>query len=149
MPPFHVSASYVPTVGGVENPYTHSLQWSRRFIGLKVLLTLAVAGWDGYATVLRHQVAMADLLRDRLRTSGWQVVNETVLPLVCFVDAGGVDADAIVHAVNASRRARIFSATIPPRRPVIRAAITNYRTGPHDVEALVEALDRARATVGV
>jgi glutamate/tyrosine decarboxylase-like PLP-dependent enzyme len=141
---FQVSASYVPTVGGLENPYTHPLQWSRRFIGLKVLLALAVAGWDGYATVLRQQAAMGDLLRDRLANAGWQVVNETVLPLVCFADADGADADAIVEAVNTSRRARIFTETIPPGRQVIRAAITNYQTGPEDVDALIAALNDAR-----
>ena len=56
-------------------------------------------------------------------------MNETVLPLVCFVDAEGADPDAIVEAVNTSGRARIFTATVPPGRQVIRAAITNYRTG--------------------
>jgi hypothetical protein len=29
--------------------------------------------------------------------------------------------------------------------PALRACITNYRTGPEDVEALVAALGRARA----
>jgi glutamate/tyrosine decarboxylase-like PLP-dependent enzyme len=143
---FHVSASYVPGTGELVNPYMRSLQWSRRFIGLKVLLALAVAGWDGYATVLRHQVAMGDLLRDRLGKAGWQVVNETVLPLVCFVDPEGADSDAIVDAVNDSGAARIFGATIPPGRQVVRAAITNYRTAPDDIGALVEALDLARST---
>jgi glutamate/tyrosine decarboxylase-like PLP-dependent enzyme len=141
---FHVSASYVPGSDELVNPYTRSLQWSRRFIGLKVLLSLAVAGWEGYATVLRHQVAMGELLRDRLRGAGWEVVNETVLPLVCFVDAAGADSDTIVDAVNATGRARIFGATLPPERRVIRAAITNYQTGPDDIEALVNALEAAR-----
>jgi glutamate/tyrosine decarboxylase-like PLP-dependent enzyme len=141
---FHISASYVPSAGGLENPFAHSLQWSRRFIGLKVLLALAVASWDGYASVLRHQVAMGDLLRERLANERWQIVNETALPLVCFVDPNGLDPDAIVEAVNASGRARIFSTSIPPGRQVIRAAITNYKTGPADVHALVAALDDAR-----
>ena len=144
---FHVSTSYVPGSGGLVNPYTHSLQWSRRFIGLKLLLSLAVAGWDGYTTVLRHQVAMGDLLRDRLRASDWRVLNETALPLVCFVDAAGADPDRIIDAVNASGRARVFGATIPPRRRVVRAAITNYRTESEHVEALVDALEDARIEV--
>ena len=55
---FDVSSAYVPGTGALVDPYTHSLQWSRRFIGLKVLLSLAVAGWEGYASVLRQQVAM-------------------------------------------------------------------------------------------
>jgi glutamate/tyrosine decarboxylase-like PLP-dependent enzyme len=141
---FHVSASYVPGSGELVNPYTHSLQWSRRFIGLKVLLSLAVVGWKGYATVLQHQVAMGELLRELLRDAGWEIMNDTVLPLVCFVDGAGADPDAIVHAVNQTGRARIFGATLPPHQRVIRAAITNWRTAPEDIEALIEALDLAR-----
>jgi glutamate/tyrosine decarboxylase-like PLP-dependent enzyme len=141
---FHVSASYIPGSGELVNPFTHSLQWSRRFIGLKVLLSLAVACWDGYAKVLRHQVAMGELLRDRLRAADWEVVNDSVLPLVCFVDAAGADPDEIVDAVNTTGRARIFSETLPPGRRVIRAAITNFRTGAQDIEALIDALNHAR-----
>jgi aromatic-L-amino-acid/L-tryptophan decarboxylase len=141
---FQVSTSYVPGTAELVDPYTHSLQWSRRFIGLKVLLALAVAGWDGYATVLRHQLEMAELLRRRLEETDWQLVNDTPLPLVCFVDTAGADPDATVDAVNASRDARIFTATLPPGRRVIRAAITNFRTGPRDIDTLIEALDRAR-----
>jgi glutamate/tyrosine decarboxylase-like PLP-dependent enzyme len=144
---FHISASYVPGTGDFVNPYTHSMQWSRRFIGLKVLLTLAVSGWDGYATVLRRQVAMGDMLRDRLREAGWLTVNETALPLICFTDTQGADPDAIVEAVNASGRARIFSATIPPERRVVRAAITNHQTDAEDIETLLAALNDARIAV--
>jgi len=144
---FHVSTSYVPASGKLVDPFTHSLQWSRRFIGLKVLLALAVAGWDGYADVLRHHLAMGDLHRERLRETGWQVMNDTPLPLVCFVDTAGADPDAIVDAVNATGRAQIFAATLPPDRRVTRAAITNSRTNPEDIGALIEALDDARRTV--
>ena len=145
---FRISASYVPGTGELVNPFTHSMQWSRRFIGLKVLLALAVAGWDGYASVLRHQVAMGDLLRGLLREADWQIENQTALPLVCFTDLHGADPDAIVDTVNASGRARIFSATLPPDRRSIRAAITNHQTTVEDIEALLAALDDARSAVG-
>ena len=145
---FGISASYVPGTGELVDPYTRTMQWSRRFIGLKVLLALAVAGWDGYATALRHQVAMGDVLRDRLQEADWYIVNQTVLPLVCFTDVHGADPDAIVDAVNASGRARIFNATLPPRRRVIRAAITNHQTTVEDIEALIAVLDDARSAVG-
>lgn len=142
---FGVGATYLPGAGDQLNPYMHSMQWSRRFTGLKVLLSLAVAGWDAYAAVLRHQLAMGDLLRTMLGDSGWRIVNESVLPLVCFADPGGADPDTIVRAVNASGRARIFSTTIPPGRRVVRACITNYRTGPEDLEVLTESLQHARS----
>ena len=71
----------------VADPYAHSMQWSRRFIGLKLFLSLAVAGWEGYAEAIRQQTAMGDRLRERLRAEGWAIVNDTPLPVVCFVDS--------------------------------------------------------------
>lgn len=78
-------AAYMPPPHRPDcaDPYAHSMQWSRRFAGLKVFLSLLVAGWDGYAAAIREQVALGR----RLREAGFAVVNETELPVVCFVDA--------------------------------------------------------------
>ncbi len=151
---FDVLAAYMP--GAQEDtadPYRHSLQWSRRSMGLKVFLSLLVAGWDGYAAALRHQVSMGDLLRSRLADAGWRVVNDTPLPLVCFTDraAGAADAarlDAIAARVVASGRAWVSTTRLGgAKAPALRACITNYRTAPGDVDALVAALEDARRSV--
>ena len=66
---FATQTAYMPKESEgmqVVDPFAHSLQWSRRFIGLKIFLSLAVAGWDGYAAAIRHQTEMGELLRDRL-----------------------------------------------------------------------------------
>ncbi len=149
---FRVAARYMPREGAalpVADPYAHSMQWSRRFIGLKVFLSLAVAGWAGYEEAIRHQAAMGDLLRRRLGEGGWEVVNETPLPVVCFVhpDAEGRTAaflDRVAADVVASGDAWISTAVLGEVGPALRACITNYRTGPEDIDALVAALGRAR-----
>ena len=149
---FDVLAAYMPPAEeDTHDPYRHSLQWSRRFIGLKVFLSLLVAGWDGYADALRHQTAMGDLLRSRLADSGWRIVNDTPLPLVCFTDARspyGTEAaylDALVARIVASGRAWISTTRLGREKtPALRACITNYRTGPADVDTLLAALDDAR-----
>ncbi len=52
---------------GLRTYQTHTnhpryfMQWSRRFIGLKPFLTLAVAGWKGYADVIRKPSCPAGL----------------------------------------------------------------------------------------
>ncbi len=151
---FRVATGYMPRdAAGMDviEPYTHSIQWSRRFIGLKVFLSLLVAGWDGYAEHIRHQIAMGDHLRRSLEASCWEVVNRTPLPVVCFVDREHPDGrtaeylDAIVHTVVAFGEAWISTARIGAGQPVIRAGITNYRTGPENVEALVAVLNQARS----
>lgn len=149
---FSVDTAYVPRSAEnlVADAYTSSLQWSRRFIGLKLFLSLAVAGWEGYAAALRHMVEMASLLRAELGEAGWEVVYPTPLPVVCFADGenpGGQSAgflEGIARRIVASGAAWVSTTRIGPGTPVLRACITNFRTGPDDIRALVAALDAAR-----
>ncbi len=146
---FQVVNTYMPKDARrlpVIDPYSHSLQWSRRFIGLKVFLSLAVAGWDGYEQALRHQTEMGELLRVALRNGGWKIINDTRLPVVCFTDPGREDAphlDGIVSQVLRGGDAWISTALIGGK-PAIRACITNYTTGEGEVQALVASLEKAR-----
>ena len=155
---FCAAAPYMPPAaagGGAADPYAHSMQWSRRFIGLKVFLSLAVAGWEGYTESIRHQVAMGDYLRLRLKELQWEVVNRTPLPLVCFVDStrpGGRNPaylNAIADRVVSSGRAWISTTTIGDGVTVLRACVTNYKTQTGDVDILVEALASAREQCAV
>lgn len=150
---FRTAASYMPREAlglDVVDPCMHSIQWSRRSIGLKVFLSLAVAGWDGYAAAIRHMVVMGDGLRTQLAASGWEVVNQTPLPLVCFVDRqspegrSGTYLDSIALKVVSSGRAWISTTRLAGTTPVLRACVTNYRTQGKDITALVAALNWAR-----
>lgn len=150
---FHISAAYVPPPGvGIEaaEAYESSLQWSRRFIGLKLFLSLAVAGWDGYATTIRRMTAIGEQLRRDLELAGWEVLNPTPLPICCFRDAnypeGSADyLESIVREVIASGKAWISTTRLRNSIPVLRACITSYRTNPDDLRILISALDEARA----
>jgi glutamate/tyrosine decarboxylase-like PLP-dependent enzyme len=151
-----ITTNYMPHDAAelyITDPYTHSLQWSRRFIGLKVFLSLAVAGWDGYETAIRHQVAMGELLRRELGASKWRIVNKTSLPVVCFVDEENPEGgsvpylEAIAHEVISSGKAWISTTRLDENTPALRACITNYRTESEDVLALVQALNEARQKV--
>ncbi|RPJ54503.1 MAG: aminotransferase class V-fold PLP-dependent enzyme [Acidobacteria bacterium] len=147
---FQVVNTYMPkdaTGLPVIDPYAHSLQWSRRFIGLKVFLSLAVAGWPGYEEAIRHQSRMGEALRVALRARGWKIVNDTRLPVVCFTDPNCEEArhlEAIVAEVLRRGEAWISTALIGGK-PAIRACITNYATTDHEIEALVATLEKARS----
>lgn len=148
---FATRTAYMPRpVPGAPDPYAHSLQWSRRFIGAKLYLALAVAGWDGYAEALRHQVAMGDRLRRRLPSRRWRVVNDTPLPIVCFVDPelGGQRLGMIAARVQDQGRAWLSSTRLGGATTVLRACITNAGSGPGDIDRLITELDRARANLG-
>jgi glutamate/tyrosine decarboxylase-like PLP-dependent enzyme len=150
---FRITTDYMPKDASaldIIDPFTHSIQWSRRFIGLKVFLTLLVAGWEGYAGVIRHQVEMGRRLVDLLVASGWKVVNKTELPVACFVDASRSDGEsagflqAVADRIVASGSAWISTTRLKDGQPVLRACITNFLTEEPDLLALIAALDEAR-----
>jgi glutamate/tyrosine decarboxylase-like PLP-dependent enzyme len=150
---FHISAAYVPPqAAGIESadPYGSSMHWSRRFIGLKILLSLAVAGWEGYAETIRAMTKMGEELRTKLAAADWEVVNPTPLPICCFRDrdareASSDDLEAVVREVVASGQAWISTTRVRGSVPVLRACITSYRTNSDDLDILVSSLNRARA----
>ena len=150
---FGVETAYMPRVqtGGacVVDPFAHSMQWSRRFAGLQLFLSLLVAGWEGYAAAVRHQVEVARHLARELGRDGWEVVNDPALAVVCFIDGTRPDGgaagylEALAERVRASGRAWV-STTAVAGRAVLRACVTNYRTQTADADALASALNEAR-----
>jgi aromatic-L-amino-acid decarboxylase len=143
---FTVSTSYMPQQAApeVEDPYSTTLQWSRRAIGLKVFLSLAELGFEGWGRRIEHQAEMGAWLRRRLQEIGYRVVNETPLPLVCFTHPEGLDAAEVARRVVESGQAWLSPVSLGRGALVLRACITSFRTERADVEALVEALEQAR-----
>jgi glutamate/tyrosine decarboxylase-like PLP-dependent enzyme len=142
---FRVSAAYMPSAE-TSDPYLTSAQWSRRFIGLKVFMSLAAAGRGGYAAQIEHDCRLGDVLRTRLRERGWRIVNDTPLPVICFAPeapADGEELARLARGVEASGVAWISVAQLAGR-PALRACITSYRSTEADLDALCDALDRAR-----
>lgn len=146
---FRTSANYMPSADA-SDPYLSSAQWSRRAIGLKLFMSLAFAGEGGYAAQLEHDCELGDHLRARLRQDGWQIVNSTPLPVVCFA-ASGDDSherlESIAREVQSSGAAWISVAQLPSG-PALRACITSYRSTEADVESLCRALSAARSANG-
>jgi glutamate/tyrosine decarboxylase-like PLP-dependent enzyme len=148
-----LTAAYMPKEAerlAICDPYSHSLQWSRRFIGLKLFLSLAAAGWNGYEQVLRHQTKMGQVLRRRLIEEGWAIVNDTPLPLVCFTNRERL-RDASAHQELADRivaSGKVWISMIQlgeNKTPALRACITNYRTEENHIETLVDCLAATQA----
>jgi aromatic-L-amino-acid decarboxylase len=139
---FRTDVSYMPgkKVGPVFDPYTTSAQWSRRFIGLKLFVSLAQKGEAGYVEMIEHQACMGDVLREALKASGWRIVNSTPLPLVCFTREGVVPATFLAalhkHQIAWMSEARLAGT------PVVRACITNFRTNEADIHWVVDEMNR-------
>jgi glutamate/tyrosine decarboxylase-like PLP-dependent enzyme len=140
---FRAETSYMPgkTVGPVLDPYTTSAQWSRRFIGLKLFLALAQHGESGYVEMIEHQARMGDVLRESLTRAGWQVVNTTPLPLVCFTRNGLVTAKFLA-ALYERQIAWMSEVRLGDGAPVLRACVTSFRTTESDIEWVVREMSR-------
>jgi glutamate/tyrosine decarboxylase-like PLP-dependent enzyme len=139
---FRADVSYMPSKqeGPVFDPLTTSVQWSRRFIGLKLFMALAQLGESGYTEMIEHQTRMGDVLRNRLRASGWRIVNSTPLPLVCFTREGLVPTDFL--AALHQRQIAWMSAAHVGDIPVVRACITSFKTTEEDIEWVVSEMNR-------
>lgn len=149
---FRVEASsYVPpAVPDTLDPYVTTIQWSRRFIGLKVFMTIAELGQGGLASQIERQASMADLLRDELVARGWLLVNDSPLAIVCFthprIEDGTTTSGAVAEQVLRSGSAWISEVRLSGRSmPALRACVTSWRTEPEDVAVLVGALEAAVA----
>ncbi len=93
---------------------------------------------------------MAKLLKEKLETSGWTVLNDPDLAVVCFTDKRipALSLKAIAEGVVASGRAWISLTKIGEGLPVLRACIENHKTQPEDLEILCAVLNEARAKQG-
>jgi aromatic-L-amino-acid decarboxylase len=139
---FRVETSYMPgtTAGPVLDPYKTSVQWSRRFIGLKLFLALAEHGESGYVEMIEHQTRMGDVLRASLKRAGWRVVNTTPLPLVCFTRDGLVTAKFLAALLE--RQIAWMSEVRLGGASVVRACVTSFRTTESDIEWVVREMGR-------
>jgi len=147
---FGTPASYMPgTAAGTFDPYLTSLQWSRRFTGLKLFMALAELGASGMAALVEHQARMGEELRELLAGRGWTLVNTTPLPVVCFthprVEQGTADLDRLLDRIYRQGKTWVSAVTLPHGRRALRACITSFRTESEDLQMLVEALEEALA----
>jgi aromatic-L-amino-acid decarboxylase len=140
---FHAETSYMPgkTTGPVNDPYTTSVQWSRRFIGLKLFLALAQRGESGYAGMIEQQTRLGDVLRESLKSAGWRIVNATPLPLVCFT-RDRLDTKKFLTALHERQIAWMSEVRLGNGAAVLRACVTSFRTTESDIQCVVNEMSR-------
>jgi glutamate/tyrosine decarboxylase-like PLP-dependent enzyme len=144
---FRVDTDYMPELtAGTVDSFIHSVQWSRRFIGLKLFMALAGRGARGYAEMIEQQAGVGDYLRGQLSAAGWQHVAVSPLPLCCVthprIEAGEADLDGVLQTVLGGGKAWISKVKLGGRG-ALRACITSRLTTPHDIDVLVAEMNAA------
>ena len=139
---FHASTSFMPSSLAATDPYLNSVQWSRRFIGLRLFLALAAAGWRGLSAHVERSVRVIERVREKLTARGWEIANDSQLAVLDAVPpADHGEVRALVRRVVASGRAWV-AATSFEGRDVVRICATHGETSEADIDELVEELTR-------
>ena len=113
---------------------------SRRFLGLRLFLSLGAAGWDGYADHVEHARSLAERFAKQMIAHGWTKANASEMAVVCLVPPQGNDAvEAIVNHVQSNGKCWVSKAVFEDK-PVLRMCVTNGRTTERDIDELIAAL---------
>jgi glutamate/tyrosine decarboxylase-like PLP-dependent enzyme len=142
---FGITTSFMPVAAPTRAPYTQTGQWSRRFTGLRLFLSLVAAGWAGFAAHVERAIELTHQLEGRLVAQSWTVANRSDMAVSCLIPPPGAqDVGKIVSRILRSGVAWI-SKTCHEGREVVRVCLTNGETTAEDISALVAALaDAAR-----
>jgi glutamate/tyrosine decarboxylase-like PLP-dependent enzyme len=137
---FRVSTDFMPSSVTQLDPYLNTVQWSRRFLGLRLFLSLGAAGWDGYATHVERASELIFGIGRQLAARGWSIANDSQLAVLCIVPPdGAAPIREIVRRVLDSGRAWA-AATSYEGREVLRICATHGEASLADGEELVAAL---------
>ena len=140
---FQVSTGFMPSNVPNLDPYVTTVQWSRRFLGLRLFLSLATAGWAGYGKHVERSIELTELLRDELLARGWAILNDSPVGVLCIEPPSQFgDARSIVGRILSTGRVWVATATFEGRE-IIRACVTHGETTPDDIMELVNVLQAA------
>ena len=143
---FQVSTSFMPSNLPSLDPYVTSVQWSRRFLGLRMFLSLAAAGWIGYGEHVERSIELAELLKSELLKRGWSIANSSPLAVLCIKPPPGAgEPRSIAAQVVASGRAWVAAASFEGS-DIIRACVTHGETTTDDILELVSTLQMTLET---
>ncbi|MEP5516709.1 MAG: hypothetical protein ABJP87_17400, partial [Bauldia litoralis] len=88
---------------------------------------------------------LGDLLRRKLRASGWTIASKTPLPVVTAVHpkmaAGDISAATIVRRLAKAGILAKAETLRPGETPALRLGIISRRTSEADIAAVVDVLD--------
>ena len=141
---FQVSTDFMPSNVPSLDPYVTTVQWSRRFLGLRLFLSLAAAGWVGYGKHVERSIELTELLKEELLARGWAILNDSPVAVLCIQPPPRFgDARSIVGRILSSGRVWVAAATFEGRE-IIRVCVTHGETTPDDISELVNALHAAR-----
>ncbi len=121
-----------------------SLQGSRVNSGLRVLT--AILRPAELAERVAREAALGDQLRAMLRDAGWEIVNDTPLPVICAIHpamrSGAFSAEDAVQYLNSEGVLAKPEALRPNEPHALRLGLISRQTNQHSLDYVVERLAR-------
>ncbi len=137
---FRVSTDYMPSNDTAVDLYVNSIQWSRRFLALRLFLSLGAAGWQGYGAHVERGIALIRRLTDKLESVGWTLANDSQMAVACLIPPeSGPSVEELVADTVSSGDSWV-SVTKFEGNSVLRACATNGRATDADIDHLAELL---------
>ena len=128
----------------------YSLDLSRGFRALKLWTALSVSGADCIGSVITDHCQMAVQMGELVQSSLiFELAHPVISNVCCFhikpdiADNGRVPEAAHVAAAMQMDGDGVFSTITLDGRACLRAAIVNHRITPKDIEAMIDAAEKA------
>ncbi|MDJ1497678.1 aminotransferase class V-fold PLP-dependent enzyme [Cytophagaceae bacterium DM2B3-1] len=142
---FNIPAAYMPSHLQTE-PYATSLQWSRRFIGLKLFMVLAEKGQNAIATQMEYQCQLAEYMKEKLMASGWLIINDSPVAVLNFTHpsilSGSISTDKMQKQVEQEGNFWLSTIPIAEYGKVLRAGVTSLHTREEHIDQLMDRLNQ-------
>jgi glutamate/tyrosine decarboxylase-like PLP-dependent enzyme len=141
-----VTAEYLPTQSEHRNPSDYTPELSRRARGVEIWAALRALGRTGVAELIDSNCRQARRFAARLRTAGYEVLNDVVLNQV-LVKLG--DEATTRHAIEAIQADGTCWAgvTIWQGHTAMRISVCSWATTDADVERSADAMIRCARAV--
>jgi glutamate/tyrosine decarboxylase-like PLP-dependent enzyme len=147
---FAFHASYLETSdrGARIDLLERTFENSRPQRAFKVWLAIQSFGRSGYAAMIEYNIRLAEYMEALIgETPGLRVAAPRELSIVCWrVEPEGLSGDAleslqtrVIEEIQRRGIAMISNTKLRDGRTALRACITNFRTRPEDIDAIVAA----------
>jgi glutamate/tyrosine decarboxylase-like PLP-dependent enzyme len=138
-------ASYL-TQSAEREPWQYTPDASRRARGIELWAALRSLGRSGLRDMIERNCRQAKRFADRLRTAGFEILNEVVLNQV-LVSFGGAEKTRRVIAELQSDGTCWCGGTVWQGHAAMRISVSCWATTDEDVERSVEAMIRVAKTI--
>lgn len=144
---FSAVAGYLPPESGFEAMH-HTPQSSQRARQVEVWAVLRTLGRSGVADLVQRASACAVVIAERLRSAGFDVLNEVVLNQVLIRYRDGATTEQLVAAIQAD--GRIWCGVTTWRgETALRISVSSWKTTPGDARRAADVIAECVARLQV